>query len=327
MALLEINNLSVQFPSHQAVMHAVDGVSFSIEPGEVLGIVGESGSGKSVTMMALMGLVAYPGVVRADAMRFDGHDLLHLSARERRRITGKDLAMIFQDPTTSLNPCFTVGFQLAETLTLHMGLTRAQARKRSIELLEQVGIPAPESRLDLYPHQFSGGMAQRVMIAMAIACNPKLLIADEPTTALDVTIQAQILDLLRSLQKERGMALVLITHNMGVVSEMAQRVAVMYAGQLMEERRAQDLFASPMHPYTEALMASMPERSTGSGRLATIPGMVPGLYDRPSGCLFAPRCQYRADACAQRPALQPGPSGAVRCYFPLNAAHTSEVVL
>jgi dipeptide transport system ATP-binding protein len=322
MALLEIDNLSVQFPSHNAVMHAVDGVSFSIEPGEVLGIVGESGSGKSVTMMALMGLVGYPGVVQAQAMRFDGHDLQRLSERERRAITGKDLAMIFQDPTTSLNPCFSVGFQLAETLKLHLGMTRAQARKRSIELLEQVGIPAPESRLDLYPHQFSGGMAQRVMIAMAIACNPKLLIADEPTTALDVTIQAQILDLLRTLQRERGMALVLITHNMGVVSEMAQRVAVMYAGQLMEQRSASDLFATPLHPYTEALMASMPERSTGSSRLATIPGMVPGLYDRPDGCLFAPRCNYRQAACERRPALQQMPAGAVRCHFPLNAAAT-----
>ncbi len=317
MALLEIDNLSVQFPSHKAVMHAVDGVSFSIEPGEVLGIVGESGSGKSVTMMALMGLVGYPGVVQADAMRFDGHDLMRLSATERRKIVGKDLAMIFQDPTTSLNPCFTVGFQLAETLKLHLGMSRGQARKRSIELLEQVGIPAPESRLDLYPHQFSGGMAQRVMIAMAIACNPKLLIADEPTTALDVTIQAQILDLLRTLQKERGMALVLITHNMGVVSEMAQRVAVMYAGQLMEQRSAHDLFAAPLHPYTEALMASMPERSSGGGRLATIPGMVPGLFDRPGGCLFAPRCSYRQAACDQRPELRSLEQGAVRCHFPL----------
>jgi len=320
MALLEIENLSVQFPSHKAVMHAVDGVSFRVEAGEVLGIVGESGSGKSVTMMALMGLVGFPGVVAADAMRFDGHDLQKLSERERRRITGKDLAMIFQDPTTSLNPCFTVGFQLGETLRLHMGLDRRQARKRSIELLEQVGIPAPESRLDLYPHQFSGGMAQRVMIAMAIACNPKLLIADEPTTALDVTIQAQILDLLRTLQKERGMALVLITHNMGVVSEMAQRVAVMYAGQLMEQRLASEIFASPLHPYTEALMASMPERSSGSGRLATIPGMVPGLYDRPAGCLFAPRCSYRQEQCMQRPTLRAMEAGAVRCHFPLQAS-------
>jgi dipeptide transport system ATP-binding protein len=233
--------------------------------------------------------------------------------------------MIFQDPTTSLNPCFTVGFQLAETLKLHLGMGRAKARKRSIELLEQVGIPAPDSRLDLYPHQFSGGMAQRVMIAMAIACNPKLLIADEPTTALDVTIQAQILDLLRSLQRERGMALVLITHNMGVVSEMAQRVTVMYAGQLMEERQAHGMFTAPLHPYTEALLASMPERSIDTGHLATIPGMMPGLYDRPSGCLFAPRCRYCAPACAQRPALQRTGTSAVRCHFPLAA--TAEVCL
>ncbi len=320
MALLEIENLSVAFPSHNGVMHAVDGVSLSIDAGEVLGIVGESGSGKSVTMMALMGLVSFPGRVKADVLRFDGHDLLALSDHARRKLIGKDLSMIFQDPTTSLNPCFTVGFQLAETLRLHMGLNKAGARKRSIELLEQVGIPAPESRLGVYPHQLSGGMSQRVMIAMAIACNPKLLIADEPTTALDVTIQAQILDLLRSLQKDRGMALVLITHNMGVVSEMAQRVAVMYAGQLMEQRTAQALFQSPQHPYTEALMASMPERSHGSERLATIPGMVPGLYDRPSGCLFAPRCSYfNTVECTHRPLLSPLADGAVRCHFPLGA--------
>jgi dipeptide transport system ATP-binding protein len=301
-------------------MHAVDGVSMTLEAGDVLGIVGESGSGKSVTMMALMGLVAYPGRITADKLRFDGHDLLQLSERERRQLTGKDLAMIFQDPTTSLNPCFTVGFQMAETLQLHMGMDKAAARKRSIELLEQVGIPAPESRLGIYPHQLSGGMSQRVMIAMAIACNPKLLIADEPTTALDVTIQAQILDLLRNLQKERNMALVLITHNMGVVSEMAQRVAVMYAGQIMEERSAHDIFEAPRHPYTEALMAAMPERSDGLSRLATIPGMVPGLYDRPAGCLFAPRCTYAANHCkAQRPALRDWQNGMVRCHYPLEA--------
>ena len=325
MALLDIKNLSVEFPSHNGVMHAVDGVSLSIEPGEVLGIVGESGSGKSVTMMALMGLVGFPGRVKADAMKFDGHDLLNLGDAQRRKLTGKDMAMIFQDPTTSLNPCFTVGYQLAETLRLHMGMDKAAARRRSIELLEQVGIPAPESRLSVYPHQLSGGMSQRVMIAMAIACNPKLLIADEPTTALDVTIQAQILDLLRSLQKDRGMALVLITHNMGVVSEMAQRVAVMYAGQLMEERNAQDIFATPQHPYTEALLASMPERSNGSSRLATIPGMVPGLYDRPQGCLFGPRCSYfQTPQCGSRPSLTPIAQGAVRCHFPLgDKARTS----
>jgi dipeptide transport system ATP-binding protein len=320
MPLLEIENLSVEFPSKTSVMHAVEGVSLSLDVGDVLGIVGESGSGKSVTMMALMGLVPYPGRVTADKLRFDGHDLLALSGSERSKLTGKDVAMIFQDPTTSLNPCFTVGFQLAETLKLHLRLDARAAKRRSIELLEQVGIPAPESRLKIYPHQMSGGMNQRVMIAMAIACNPKLLIADEPTTALDVTIQAQILDLLRSLQKERGMALVLITHNMGVVSEMAQRVAVMYAGQIMEEQKADALFATPQHPYTEALMAALPERSDGASRLATIPGMVPGLYDRPSGCLFAPRCAYAVDSCrAQRPPLQARQTNLVRCQFPLGA--------
>jgi len=321
MALLEIENLSVAFPTHGGVMQAVDGVSLRVERGDVLGIVGESGSGKSVAMMALMGLVAYPGRVTADALRFDGHDLLQLSAEQRRTLVGKDLAMIFQDPTTSLNPCFTVGYQIAETLRLHLHMDRAAARKRCIELLEQVGIPAPQSRLSLYPHQLSGGMSQRVMIAMAIACNPKLLIADEPTTALDVTIQAQILDLLRSLQRERGMALVLITHNMGVVSEMAQRVAVMYAGQVMEQQAAQDLFIEPRHPYTAALMASMPESSDGTSELATIPGMVPGAHDRPEGCLFAPRCAgVQAGACNARPALQPLGQGRVRCHFPLKAA-------
>jgi dipeptide transport system ATP-binding protein len=318
MALLEIQNLCVDFPSHNAVMHAVDGVSLSLDTGEVLGIVGESGSGKSVTMMAMMGLVAYPGRVRADRLRFDGHDLLNLTDRERRRLIGKDLSMIFQDPTTSLNPCFTVGFQLAETLKLHMRMDKSAARKRSIELLEQVGIPAPESRLSVYPHQLSGGMSQRVMIAMAIACNPKLLIADEPTTALDVTIQAQILDLLRGLQKDRGMALVLITHNMGVVGEMAQQVAVMYAGQIMEQQSADALFLSPQHPYTDALMAAMPEHSDGSARLATIAGMVPGLYDRPAGCLFEPRCSHaQQGVCLTRPVLHPWKSGAVRCHSPV----------
>ena len=319
MALLEIENLSVEFPSRSSVLHAVEGVSLSLDAGDVLGIVGESGSGKSVTMMALMGLVPYPGRVTASKMRFDGHDLLGLSTKERNRLTGKDVAMIFQEPTTSLNPCLSVGFQLAETLRVHLGMDSKAAKRRSIELLEQVGISDPETRLKAYPHQLSGGMNQRVMIAMAIACNPKLLIADEPTTALDVTIQAQILDLLRSLQRERGMALVLITHNMGVVSDMAQRVAVMYAGEIMEEQPAQALFQRPRHPYTEALMAALPERSDGSARLATIPGMVPGLYDRPTGCLFAPRCSYADDDCrGQRPGLVKGLEAAVRCHHPLS---------
>ncbi len=236
MPLLEIENLSVAFPSQSGMVRAVDGVSITLEKGEVLGIVGESGSGKSVGMLALMGLVPFPGRVQADRLLFEGRDLQTLSERERRALTGKDVAMIFQEPTTSLNPSFTIGYQLAETLHIHEGMDRKAARRRVIELLEQVGIPAPESRLSAYPHQLSGGMNQRVMIAMAIACNPKLLIADEPTTALDVTIQAQILDLLLSLQRDRGMALILITHNMGVVSDTTERVAVMYAGQIMEER-------------------------------------------------------------------------------------------
>jgi len=320
MALLDIENLSVDFPTTAGVMHAVDGVSFRLEEGEVLGIVGESGSGKSVTMLALMGLVAYPGQITADRLAFAGQDLLALSAGERRRLTGKDLAMIFQEPTTSLNPCFTVGFQLQETLRLHEHLDRAARRKRAIELLEQVGIPAPESRLRAFPHQLSGGMNQRVMIAMAIACNPRLLIADEPTTALDVTIQAQILDLLLALQRERGMALILITHNMGVVAETAQRVSVMYAGQVVEERGAAELFAAPQHPYTAALLAALPERSTGETRLATISGVVPGLHDRPRGCLFNPRCAYANANCrAVQPELRPWLGGKVRCHYPLAA--------
>ena len=327
MALLDIDRLHVDFPTQGAVLHAVDGVSLQLQEGEVLGIVGESGSGKSVTMMALMGLIGYPGQVRAQSLRFAGQDLLGLTDRQRRSLIGKDVAMIFQDPTTSLNPCFTVGFQLVEALRLHLKLDKTAARLRATELLEQVGIPAAASRLNDYPHQMSGGMNQRVMIAMAIACNPRLLIADEPTTALDVTIQAQILDLLRSLQQERGMALVLITHNMGVVQEMAQQVAVMYAGQVVEQGSVATLFAAPQHPYTEALLAAMPERAAASGRLATIPGVVPGLYDRPPGCLFAPRCRYATVRCqAERPALQPVPAGAdgagaeqllARCHYPL----------
>ena len=320
MPLLEIEDLQVEFPSHSGVLHAVEGASLALDEGEVLGIVGESGSGKSVTMLALMGLVAYPGRVRAKRLAFAGRDLLALSDRERRSVVGKDIAMIFQEPTTSLNPCFTIGFQLVETLRLHLGLDRRQARDRSVELLEQVGIPAAASRLGDFPHQMSGGMNQRVMIAMAIACNPRLLIADEPTTALDVTIQAQILDLLRSLQQARGMSLVLVTHNMGVVAEMARRVAVMYAGQVLEERAADALFARPEHPYTAALLAAMPERSTGAQRLATIPGVVPGLYDRPRGCLFAPRCSHATARCQARPELRSWAAGTVRCHYPLGEA-------
>ena len=318
MPLLEIEDLHVEFPTQGSVMRAVEGVSLTLEEGEVLGIVGESGSGKSVTMMALMGLIAYPGRVRAKTLRFAGNDLLGISDRERRRLVGKDMAMIFQEPTTSLNPCFTIGWQLVEALRLHSPLDQASAKRRAIELLDQVGIPAAHTRLNDYPHQMSGGMNQRVMIAMAISCNPRMLIADEPTTALDVTIQAQILDLLRNLQKERGMALVLITHNMGVVAEMAHRVAVMYAGQVMEQRPVAQLFADPQHPYTEALLAALPERGPAGHRLATIPGVVPGVFDRPSGCLFAPRCAYATrHSMSVRPELRAWQEGQVRCHYPL----------
>ena len=267
--------------------------TLQLEKGEVLGIVGESGSGKSVAMLAVMGLVAFPGRVSADALDSKGGICSRLPERERRRIIGKDIAMIFQEPATSLNPVFHHRLpDHGDAAACMSGMDRKAARRRAIELLDQVGIPAPEGRLNAYPHQLSGGMNQRVMIAMAIACNPKLLIADEPTTALDVTIQAQILDLLLSLQRERGMALILITHNMGVVADTAERVVVMYAGP--DRRGARDAracFASPQHPYTAALLAARPEASEG-GRLATIPGVVPGLYDRPHGCLFSPRCAY-----------------------------------
>jgi len=274
MPLLEIESLEVEFPVGGRALRAVDDVSLSVGEGEVLGIVGESGSGKSVTMLALMGLIAYPGRVKARRLSFDGRDLLTLSDRERRQLTGRDLSMIFQEPATSLNPCFSVGFQLVETLRQHTKLSKKEALDRAVELLAQVGIPDPSRRIQDYPHLLSGGMNQRVMIAMAIACNPRLLIADEPTTALDVTIQAQILDLLRQLQRERGMALVLITHNMGVVAEMAQRVAVMYAGQVVEDRPAQQLFAAPEHPYTAALLsylhAANARRTLANGLLAAV---------------------------------------------------------
>lgn len=316
MPLLDIAGLHVDFPSHQGVLHAVDDLSLQLEAGEVLGIVGESGSGKSVSMMALMGLIPFPGRVSAQHLRFDGQDILAANEATRRSIVGKDIAMIFQDPMTSLNPCFTVEFQITESLRLHKGMTYKQARMRACELLEQVGIADPAKRLSAYPHQLSGGMSQRVMIAMAIACQPRLLIADEPTTALDVTVQAQILDLLVTLQKEHGMAMVLISHNMGVVSEVAQRVAVMYAGQVVELQNADRIFDAPEHPYTQALLQAMPERSSGQARLHTIAGMVPGMLDRPLGCLFAPRCSRAQGQCATPAPVHSAPQLQVRCHLP-----------
>jgi dipeptide transport system ATP-binding protein len=317
MALLEIRNLAVEFQTHRGPFRAVDGIDLTLDPGELLGVVGESGSGKSVTMLAVMGLIAWPGKVTADVMRFAGIDLLSLSDRERRKIVGKDIAMIFQEPMTSLNPSFSVGYQIMETLAVHEGGSRSERRRRTIELLEQVGIPAAATRLDSFPHQLSGGMCQRVMIAMAIACNPKLLIADEPTTALDVTIQAQILDLLVSLSRDRNMAMVLITHDMGVVAETAQRVSVMYASQQVEEQLAERLFEQPRHPYTAALLEALPERATAK-RLNTIPGVVPGIADRPSGCVFNPRCGFAQERCrVELPALEAKLGARVRCHFPI----------
>src|SRR5450830_2022741 len=321
MALLDIQDLRIEFGSEANPFIAVDGLDLQLEQGEVVGIVGESGSGKSVTSLALMGLIDYPGRVKAEHMDFDGRDLLNMPERERRSLLGKDIAMIFQDPMTSLNPSFTVAFQLIETLRVHQGGSKAELRARALELLRQVNIPDPERRLDAYPHQLSGGMSQRVMVAIAIACNPRLLIADEPTTALDVTVQAQMLDLLLQLQRERGMALMLITHDLSVVAQTAQRVVVMYAGQVVETGTVPEIFNAPQHPYTHALLDALPEHNIGRDRLQTIPGMVPGQYDRPSGCLLSPRCAYALPYCSEvRPALS-GPAHAnVRCHFPLDSS-------
>jgi len=313
MPLLDIQNLTVEFKTSSGWFRAVDGVSLTVDKGEVLAIVGESGSGKSVSMLAVMGLLPWTAKVTADRMVFDGRNMLELTAKERRQIIGKDIAMIFQEPATSLNPCFTVGFQLTEALKAHLDLDKAERKARAVELLKAVGIPAAEQRLSSFPHQMSGGMNQRVMIAMAIACNPKLLIADEPTTALDVTIQAQILELLVKLQKDTGMGLVLITHSMGVVAETAERVSVQYAGQKVEEQKVGDLFRDPHHPYTAALLSALPERATGR-RLPSIPGVVPGQFDRPKGCLFAPRCAYATELC--RNAVPIRVKGTL-CHYPL----------
>jgi dipeptide transport system ATP-binding protein len=319
MPLLEIANLTVEFPTLHGAFKAVDAVDLVVDQGEIVAIVGESGSGKSVSMLAVMGLLPWTAQVSAARLAFDGQDLRRLSRAARRQIRGKDMAMIFQEPMTSLNPCFTVGFQLTEAIRAHEGASRQQARARAIELLDQVGIPSPASRLRAFPHQLSGGMSQRVMIAIAIACNPRLLIADEPTTALDVTIQAQILDLLLELQRQRGMALILITHDMAVVAETVQNVVVQYAGQQAEVQAARGLFDDPMHPYTAALLAALPERATAR-RLATIPGVVPGAGDRPSGCLFHPRCRHATEYCVRHePPLAEGPRGKVRCHYPLTA--------
>jgi dipeptide transport system ATP-binding protein len=318
-SLLDVRNLRVSFNTRGGEFVAVDGIDLQVDGDEVLAIVGESGSGKSVAMLALMGVLPWTATVSAERMHFDGQDLAALSARQRRAIVGRDVAMIFQEPITSLNPCFTVGYQVGEVLKVHLGLDRAARRQRVLELLDQVGIPDPARRLGAFPHQLSGGMCQRVMIAMALACEPKLLIADEPTTALDVTIQAQILDLLLTLKRERRMALVLITHDLGLVAEHADRVSVQYAGRQVETAAAATLFRDPHHPYTAALLAALPERATAR-RLAAIPGVVPGQFNRPAGCLFAPRCGFADARCRSAAPSHAGPAlGGALCHYPLQA--------
>jgi dipeptide transport system ATP-binding protein len=319
MALLDVRNLRVSFNTRGGAFVAVDGIDLQVDGDEVLAVVGESGSGKSVAMLALMGLLPWTATVTADRMSFAGQDLATLTPKQRRQIVGRDVAMIFQEPITSLNPCFTVGYQIGEVLKVHMALARKARRQRVIDLLDQVGIPDAARRAAAFPHQLSGGMCQRVMIAMALACEPKLLIADEPTTALDVTIQAQILDLLLSLKRERKMALVLITHDLGLVAEHADRVVVQYAGRQVESNDAVPLFADPHHPYTAALLAALPERATAR-RLEAIPGVVPGQFNRPTGCLFAPRCEFADERCRTVPPAHAGADlGLALCHYPLRA--------
>lgn len=319
MALLDVKELSVHFGDKNTPFKAVDRISYQVAQGEVLGIVGESGSGKSVSSLAIMGLIDHPGRVSAESLQFENTNLLTLESKAKRQLIGADVAMIFQDPMTSLNPAYTVGFQIMEALKTHEGGTKKARKDRTLELLRLVGIPDPESRIDVYPHQLSGGMSQRVMIAMAIACRPKLLIADEPTTALDVTIQAQIMELLLELQKKECMSLILITHDLALVAEAADRIIVMYSGQIVEEGTAKDIFREPKHPYTQALLRSLPEFAEGKSRLESLQGVVPGKYDRPTGCLLNPRCPYATEYCRQvEPQLHHIGSRKVKCHTPLN---------
>ncbi|NIM52399.1 MAG: ATP-binding cassette domain-containing protein [Gemmatimonadales bacterium] len=300
--LLSVRHLRTSFETNGSIARAVDGVSFDLFPGETLGLVGESGCGKTVTALSILRLVSGPTghIVKDSVIEYQGTDLLRLPPRELRRIRGAEIAMIFQEPTTSLNPVLTVGTQIAETLRAHTKMDRKGARRRAIELLELVGIPDPESRVDDYPHQLSGGMQQRVMIAMALSCDPKILIADEPTTALDVTIQAQILALLAKLKRRLGMAMILITHDLGIVAGLADRIAVMYGGQIVEQAPTDILFQHPQHPYTEALLKAVPRIDRPTTRLAAIPGMVPRATKWPTGCRFHPRCQHVWERCRVR---------------------------
>jgi oligopeptide/dipeptide ABC transporter ATP-binding protein len=319
--LLEVKGLRTSFATRDGLVKAVDGIDFSVDRGEIMGLVGESGCGKSVTSLSIMRLVAKPGRIDGGEVLFDGQDLLTLSGDEMRKIRGDRISMIFQQPTSSLNPVWNVGRQIEEVLRIHRGMQGKAAQERAEELLRMVGIPDPKRRLKAYPHEMSGGMAQRVMIAMALACEPELLIADEPTTALDVTIQAQILDLMRNLRDETGTAIILITHDLGVVAEMCDRVAVMYAGEIVEQSDVISLFRRPLHPYTRGLIGSIPVVGQVQDELAVIPGNVPNLIDLPKGCRFAPRCQTRIDeevniAEEVHPSLLPVRGGHdVRCWL------------
>ncbi len=320
--LLEIEDLAVEFASDSGAVRAVDGLSLAVEAGETVGLVGESGCGKSVTALALLGLVpSPPGRIAGGRTVFDGRDLLTLSEREMRRVRGAGIAMIFQEPMTALDPVFTVESQMLEVLERQRGLKRSAARREAIEWLDRVGLPEPEKRLAAYPHELSGGMRQRVMIAMALSCRPKLLIADEPTTALDVTIQAQVLELMQSLARETGTAMILITHDLGVVAETCTRACVMYCGKLVEDAPVQALFGSPRHPYSHGLLASVPRvRDERLERLPTIPGIVPDPAHLPSGCRFRDRCANALARCAEaHPPLEPMGAARVACYNPVPA--------
>ena len=315
--LLSVKNLSTEFPVKKGIVRAVEDVSFDVDQGEILAIVGESGSGKSVTSLSIMGLLAEPGHVAGGSLEFEGKDLATLSEKQYRELRGNDMAMIFQEPMTSLNPVYRVGNQIVEAIRTHEKVSKAEAKDRAVALLRKVGIPSPEARINDYPHQMSGGMRQRVMIAMALACNPKLLIADEPTTALDVTIQAQILDLLRRLRDDTGMAVLLITHDLGVVSETADRVVVRYCGQVVEEAEVRTLFDHPMHPYTLGLLKSIPRlEDDDSKRLYMIKGMVPNPLEMPPGCHFSDRCDSCMDICRTKvPELVDVDGHKVRCFL------------
>jgi oligopeptide/dipeptide ABC transporter ATP-binding protein len=301
MSLLEVDDLRTYFATRSGDVHAVDGISFAVERGKTLGIVGESGCGKSVTALSVMGLLAPTARIETGAIRFEGRELNRLSQRELEDVRGRQISMIFQDPMTSLNPTLTIGLQLTETMQRHLEISHDEARKRAIQLLEEVHIPNARQRLDDYPHRYSGGMRQRVMIAIALSCSPKLLIADEPTTALDVTVQAGILDLLEELRDEHEMSMIIITHDMGVVAEAADEIAVMYAGQIVEQASAEELFDHPEHPYTEALLGALPQlegEGVREGRLTAIPGRPPDLLNPPAACRFGPRCPYAGgDSC------------------------------